>query len=534
MTTDPTIELAWRAADGGAERTVRVASGRAVPEDAVRELGLKVVRNTAGSTWRVVVCPQRDVRLVRATATLHYDFADWSSIYLNGYNSWTDSVERALDDRMAGLSRMPRAAIDHWVLDGSGDYRFTKQDTRRGHQHGFGYGYLRDGDTVSLFGSLEEDSGFTTIWEDLRAGTITLDKEVPAADLTAEREREVLSFAVLGGALDDAVEAWLSLSGIACRPAPRVVGYSSWYRHYTDIDEAKLTHDFAGLEEALGGVDTAPAVKVFQVDDGYTKVGDWQTLDVDKFPRELGPVAAAARDHGYVPGLWMAPFVCERESRLFADHPGWLLRDEAGEVVLTGSHWSGQVALDTLNSEVRAYVTASIRKAVDEWGFGFLKLDFLYGACMLPHGGKNRGELMADALDLLREAAGDGVWLDFCGVPMVSAFGRCEFCRVGCDVGLDWDDKAFMRLTGRERVSTKNNLANTRGRAHLDGRAFGCDPDVFFLRRDVKLTDAQRADLLDADTRLGSVFFTSDDLGAWDAGQLATYHAALTKFCERG
>ena len=210
------------------------------------------------------------------------------------------------------------------------------------------------------------------------------------------------------------------------------------------------------------------------------------------------------------------------------------LRDEAGEVVLTGSHWSGQVALDTLNSEVRAYVTASIRKAVDEWGFGFLKLDFLYGACMLPHGGKNRGELMADALDLLREAAGDGVWLDFCGVPMVSAFGRCEFCRVGCDVGLDWDDKAFMRLTGRERVSTKNNLANTRGRAHLDGRAFGCDPDVFFLRRDVKLTDVQRADLLDADTRLGSVFFTSDDLGAWDAGQLATYHAALTKFCERG
>ena len=534
MTADPTIEIAWEGVADGTERSVRVDKGIAAPEGAALELGLKVVRNSEGSTWRVVVSPARDIRLTRMRATLRYDFRDWERLYLNGYNSWTDSVERPLGDRMVGLSRMPRAAVDHWVLDGSGDYRFTRQDTHPGRQHGFGYGYLRSGGDVSLFGSLDENSGFTTIREDLRAGTITLDKEVPARDLVAGDEREGLSFAVLGGTLDGAVRGWLGLAGVSCRPAPRVVGYSSWYRHYTDIDEDKLTHDFAGLEEALGGVGTGRVVKVFQVDDGYTKVGDWQTPDTAKFPRELGPVAAAAREHGYVPGLWMAPFVCERASRVFAEHPDWLLRDEAGALVPTGSHWSGQVALDTLNPEVRAYVTASIRKATREWGFGFLKLDFLYGACMLPHGGRNRGELMADALDLLREAAGDGVWLDFCGVPLVSAFGRCEYCRVGCDVGLDWDDKPFMRLTGRERVSTKNNLANTRGRAHLDGLAFGCDPDVFFLRRDVKLTDRQRADLLDADTHLGSVFFTSDDMGAWDAGQMAAYHAALQAFCERG
>ena len=123
-----------------------------------------------------------------------------------------------------------------------------------------------------------------------------------------------------------------------------------------------------------------------------------------------------------------------------------------------------------------------------EWGFRLLKLDFLFAACMVPHDGLNRGQLMADALGLLRESVPEGVAFDLCGVPLASALGRTEYCRIGCDVGLDWDDVPYMRLLHRERVSTKRSLANTRGRAHLDGRAFRNDPDVFFLRDDVKLT----------------------------------------------
>jgi alpha-galactosidase len=76
-------------------------------------------------------------------------------------------------------------------------------------------------------------------------------------------------------------------------------------------------------------------------------------------------------------------------------------------------------------------------------------------------------------------------------------------------------------------VSTKNSLANTRGRAHLDGRAFRCDPDVFFLRSDVRLTDEQRTELLEADATLGGVLFTSDDMSLWGADQRALFSRAL-------
>ena len=82
-------------------------------------------------------------------------------------------------------------------------------------------------------------------------------------------------------------------------------------------------------------------------------------------------------------------------------------------------------------------------------------------------------------------------------------------------------------------MSTKRSLANTIGRSHLDGVVFRNDPDVFFLRSDVKLTDAQRSRLLHADATLGGVFFTSDDASLWDDGQRTAFDDALDTFVRR-
>ena len=199
----------------------------------------------------------------------------------------------------------------------------------------------------------------------------------------------------------------------------------------------------------------------------------------------------------------------------------------------TGPHWSGAYALDTRNPAVRDYVRDVVRTVVRDWGFGLLKLDFLYAACLVPHDGMNRGELMADAMQLLREAAGEDTLLLGCGVPLGSAFGVVDYCRIGCDVGLDWDDKPHMRLLHRERVSTKNSLTNTVTRAPLDGRAFGNDPDVFFLRTDVKLAARRRTSLLHADAKSGSVLLTSDDMGEWSASDRAQFQSAVRTLLAR-
>ena len=521
----------------GFDREVTVdAEGMARPADAVRELGIAVrTKKGAGySTRRATVCPASEITLTAVTYELRgVGLEDARALYLNGYNSWTDSVEHDPHDGMRGLVGVPKPVVDRWVLDSSGDYRFVAQDARPGHQHGFGYGYLRHGALTTLLGGLDEDGGFTVIHEDLEADALRFEKEPPRGALAVGEEREVFSLAVCRGTFDEAFACWLKLAGITRRVAPALVGYSSWYRHYGNISADKLLQDLDEVITLLGGCELGACQPVFQIDDGYTRVGDWLEYDDARFPKGLAPLAAKTAEAGLMPGLWLAPFMAEEKSRLYHDHKDWLLHDEAGELVHAGSNWSGAYALDLDVPEAREYVRTCLSTVTREWGFRLLKLDFLYAACLLPSATQNRGQRMAEALDFLRSCVPEGTYFDLCGVPLVSAFGRTEYCRIGPDVGLDWDDVPYMRALHRERVSTKRSLANTKARAHLDGRVFRNDPDVFFLRRDVKLTDEQRADLLASDATLGGVFFTSDAVGEWDAGQLYDFKLALKRYVER-
>ncbi len=502
------------------------AAGDAWPADAVAELGLSTVRR--GDTWHVRVTPAAPVRVTRVVAALDCDVRGAEAIYLNGYQSWTDSVERPVWAAMPGLSFVPRSVVEKYGLDWSGDYRFVTEDPLPGHQHGFGYCYLRFIDHVLLAGSLDEASGFTVIREDAPRNQLVFEKEAPLCDLSAGETRELMGLFVGEGNLPSMLDAWLAAAGVKALPARKVFGYTSWYRHYENIDQEKLLADLEGLEKVTASIVHPGSDVLFQVDDGYAKVGDWLNPDAEKFPEGMAALATAAHKKGMLAGLWQAPFICERKSRLAAEHPDWILDLPGAEGA--NFNWTGALVLDTRNPEVRAYVAECLRVATAEWGFDLLKLDFLFAACMVAHDGMNRGQLMADAIELIRESVAPGTRLLFCGVPMMSAFGTCEYCRVGCDVGLDWDDKPHMRLLHRERISTKNSLANAFGRGHLDGRAFGCDPDVFFLREDVELTEGQRARMLGVDARSGSVLLTSDDMGSWNEGQLTQYRNMLEVF----
>ncbi|MBQ6453862.1 MAG: alpha-galactosidase, partial [Coriobacteriales bacterium] len=394
------------------------------------------------------------------------------------------------------------------------------------------------GGRYHFLGSLDENRGFTLISMDAMANLITIEPELPWGVLAPGESVDLGSWMQYEGASEDEVfTAWFAASDIKARPVPPLLGYSSWYRHYGDIDEAKLESDLAGAMSAFQKLDYMGlpdnARIVFQIDDGWCKIGDWMEPDSKKFPRGMAALAKDIRDAGFIPGLWHSPFVCEADSKLYKEHPDWLLRDSKGNPIKTGPHWSGAYALDVLNPQVAQYAGRVLRSMVENWGFGFVKLDFLYAACMLPRKGMTRGRIMREAMELLREAAGDAL-LDACGIPLASAFGLADYCRIGCDVGLDWDDKLHMRLLHRERVSSKNALGNVLSRAGLDGRAFGNDPDVIFLRQDVALTQTQKEALIHAAANYGSMLLTSDDMGEWrEEEDLSLYLAAVYVLCKR-
>ena len=130
---------------------------------------------------------------------------------------------------------------------------------------------------------------------------------------------------------------------------------------------------------------------------------------------------------------------------------------------------------------------------------------------------------MIRAMKWLREMCGDHAIIG-CGVPVMPAFGLVDYCRISCDVTLDWNDKLYMQIVHRERPSTKQAVGNIISRRQLNGRAYLSDPDVFFLREEnCRLTEEEKTELAKLDALLGGAWLTSDDPGSYTADMRRNY-----------
>ena len=476
--------------------------------------------STDGDIFTVQLSAKKKIKINRIYAAFEYDFAETDRVFLNGYQSWTDSTEHGIHGKMRGLNHLPKKVIDKYEFDKYGDYNFADYENS-GSLHGWSYGYIRCANNFDFIGSLAEDSGFTQIITNTKNCLIGLKKDCEQHLVSGEWT--ALKLLLKSGTESEVFEEYFRLLGVSLRPeAKPIFGYTSWYRHYQGISEDIIKADLDGLKSQKYKAD------VFQIDDGYqTAVGDWLSVDSTKFPNGMKSVADMIKESDLLPGIWLAPFVCEENSDTFRSHKDWLVTDEKGNYVRGGSNWSGFYSLDIYNDEVRSYLRNVFDTIVNDWGYRLLKLDFLYAACIQPCSDKTRGQIMADGMSFLREIAGDAFILG-CGVPLASAFGKVDYCRIGCDVSLDWNDKPHMRLMHRERVSTKNSILNSVFRRQLNGRAFLSDPDVFLLRTDSNsMTAEQRQCLAEVNALTGSVLFTSDNIAEYGEEQFSVLSRSM-------
>ncbi len=453
-------------------------------------------------------------------ARIPWDMAADEKVFMNGYQTWTHCPERGKWGKIRGLNHLPPSLLKKYGFDRYGDYHFVKYPNRRGVTHGVSYCYFRRGDRFRLVASLDERPGYTLFRYDSAAAELRIVRDCagvrhPGGALYAFD----LFFAE--GSEEQVFDAWFSAMDCHERTAKPLAGYSSWYNRYQNIRQETILADLAGCETLLQPGD------LFQVDDGWEPwVGDWLTPDASKFPGGMKAVADAIHSRGFLAGLWLAPFVCETKSALYREHPDWLLRVD-GQPWSCGGNWSGFYALDIDRAEVRDYLHRVFDRVLTEWGFDLVKLDFLYGAAPFGTESESRSGRMIRAMELLRQWCGEKLILG-CGVPVMPAFGLVDYCRVSCDVSLDWDDKWFMRLFHRERVSTKQAIENTVFRRQLNGRAYGSDPDVFFLREEnLKLDAAQKNKLSVVNALFGQVFLTSDDPARYSPAARARYRELL-------
>ena len=249
--------------------------------------------------------------------------------------------------------------------------------------------------------------------------------------------------------------------------------WCSWYSFYTHISETNLN-------QALNDLGDLP-FDVFQVDDGWQRaIGDW--IPNDKFPGGMDALTAQIRRTGRTPGLWLAPLLVVPSSDIYRQHPDWLLRDEKGKLVSAGFNWNEPLyALDTTHPGVLKWLSA-IMKQVRDWGFDYVKLDFLYAGALpgARHTPTPREQAYRQGLRTIREALGDAYFLT-CGAPIIPSLGLCDGMRIGPDVASHWaSDRDDLLLNNFAIPSTRNAIRTTVNRLWLSPLVH-TDPDVAYF-----------------------------------------------------
>lgn len=286
--------------------------------------------------------------------------------------------------------------------------------------------------------------------------------------------------------------------------SPRV--WCSWYNLYTEINENILLR----VLENLGDM----PFDVFQVDDGWQKkIGEWEANE--KFPSGMQSLADSIKKTGRKAGLWLAPLLVVPSSHIYQNHPGWLLRDEKDRLVQAGVNWLENLyALDTTHPEVLEWLT-DLMKKVRNWGFDYVKLDFLYAGA-LPgkrHTNSPRETAYRQGLEVIRNAL-DDAYLLTCGAPILPSLGLCDAIRVGPDVSETWNINLESRLMNNLAApGIQNAIRTTLNRLWLKP-LIHTDPDVVFFHSSNKsLSDEQKQLLINL--AYISEFKATSDLPFW-------------------
>jgi alpha-galactosidase len=308
-------------------------------------------------------------------------------------------------------------------------------------------------------------------------------------------------------------------------------GWCSWYRFFKDVTADDILRNLTAATHLRPDL----PLQVFQIDDGYeTCWGDWSSFK-HTFPQGVSPLAIEIKSAGFSPGLWLAPFIVHPQSRLMAEHPDWLLKGRFNRPVNAGYFWGAfTTALDLTNPDALDHTMQIVDRAVHDWGFPYLKLDFLYAGALPGRrhdATKTRAQVLRNALKSLRQAAGEQTTLLGCGCPLGSAIGLVDIMRIGADVDTHWlpvhRGVKMGKFSDDGMPSARNAIHNTLTRAPLHLRWWVNDPDCLILREDMELSQAEVQSLATVIAMSGGSLILSDHLPDLPADRL---HLARSLF----
>ncbi len=264
-------------------------------------------------------------------------------------------------------------------------------------------------------------------------------------------------------------------------------GWSPWDYYLRDVTEKDVIENTQWLAKHKNLL----PVKYIQLDHGYQPCeGDWLETNA-KFPHGLKWLAEQIQQLGFVPALWLCPFLIAEASRVYKEHPEWAIKDRAGRPVPVMGYAVKQVyTLDCSIPEARNWLF-QLGKTVREYGFKYIKLDGANAQPMATAGvladpSISKIQAMRLGLQALRAGLGEDAYILNASL-FGASLGIADAMRVSGDAGARWDAKSLDKHYGeRDRYPGPGYIRrciNSAMNFNFLHRRWWCnDPDYLVVR----------------------------------------------------
>ena len=290
---------------------------------------------------------------------------------------------------------------------------------------------------------------------------------------------------------------------------PQSYHWCSWYYTYYHFSDTMVTQYLKGFKSVQPPVN----IQTFQIDAGYhPHVGDWLEPSY-KFPKGIEPSVKEIVAAGYKAGIWIGPYMVANRSKIYLQHPDWLLRRNDGTPILQMTFYGEErlwgaideeiYVLDTSNPEVMEYLRQVFR-AFRKMGITFFKTDFMYYGWEQSDNvkrytpGKTSSEYQRQLFDMIRQEIGpESYWLG-CIAPFPVMLGYVDGMRVSGDISPKWEASA-------------NMFDETKGDQHINNIWWQNDADAMIIRNKYSnLTEDETKSMALWIGMIGGVINTSD------------------------
>ena len=122
----------------------------------------------------VVLKAKKDIKIESAEIKESYTYDPEDLIFVNGYQSWTDTKEFTVKENLKNIYKMPKFLVNKFSFDKYGDAPFKKY--RKGVLHGFDYSYIR-GKKPLFIGTYNSKNAYLIINHEIKNNQIVLEAD---------------------------------------------------------------------------------------------------------------------------------------------------------------------------------------------------------------------------------------------------------------------------------------------------------------------------------------------------------------------